>query len=52
MTGAALEDKEGAEQNVNAAQLRSLESATGNSYWGCRVNIYPGLPEAQQFPGL
>lgn len=51
MAGAALDSKEGAEQNVNAAQLH-LSPGRSNSSWWRRVNISPGLPETEQFPGL
>lgn len=50
MAGSALEDKEGAEWNMNAAPLR-LRPGRGDNCWWHRVTIYPGLPEAEQFPG-
>lgn len=51
VAGAALKDKEDAERNVNAAQLH-ISPRRGNSCWWCRVNIYPGLPKTELFPGL
>lgn len=51
VAGAALEDKENAEQKMNAAQVHT-SPGRGNSCWWWRVNICPGLPETELLLGL
>lgn len=51
MAGVTLEDKEGAEQNRNAAPF-NVSPGRGNRCWWPRVNICPGSPETEWPPGL